>query len=88
MDLFINISLNYTSIVSRLVSQSNNKSISNDEQIFHATALLPITFGIIFPLDPRDKILKNFQISSRTMDENKNSEVCTINILLDVGSSA
>ena len=43
MYLFINTSLNYNSIRSYLVSQSSNKLILNNEQIFNATDL----FGII-----------------------------------------
>ena len=39
LDLFINTSLNHVSIRSRLVSQSNKKLISNNEQVFNATDL-------------------------------------------------
>ena len=59
LDLFINTSLNHMSIRSRLVSQPKTKLISNSEQLFNATELLPITFGVIFPPNPGGKKLKN-----------------------------
>ena len=49
LDLFINTSLNHMSIRSCLVSQPKNKLISNSEQLFNATDLLPITFSVILP---------------------------------------
>ena len=45
--LFINTSLNHMSIISRLVSHPKNKLISNSEQLFNATDLSPITFGVV-----------------------------------------
>ena len=48
---------------------------------------MPITFGIILPPNPRGKNLINSQINPGTMDENKNSKVHTIKILLDSGAS-
>ena len=48
LDLFINTSFNYMSIRSRLESQLNKKLISNSEQLFNATDLSPITFGVIY----------------------------------------
>ena len=50
--------------------------------------LLPITFVVILPLNPRGKNLTNSQINPGTLDENKNSKVCAIRILLDSGASA
>ena len=38
LDLFINTSLNHMSIRSRLVSQPDKQMISNNEQLFNATA--------------------------------------------------
>ena len=70
-------------IRSRLVSP-----FSNNEQLFNATDLLPITFGLILPSNPRGKNSTNFQISPVTSDENKYSNVRTIKILLDSGASA
>ena len=80
-DLFINTSLNHMSIRSRLVSQPKNKLISNNEQLFNAADLLPITFGAILPPNPRGKTSKTSQINPGTLDENKNSKVHTIKIL-------
>ena len=37
------------SIKSRLINQPKNKLISNNEQLFNATDLLSITFGVILP---------------------------------------
>ena len=88
LDLFIITSLNHMCIRSCRVSQPNNKLISNGEQLLNATDLLPITFGIIFSLNPHGKTWTNTQISPRTTDESRNSEVCTIKILLDSGVSA
>ena len=76
------------SIRSCPVSQPNNKLISNCEQLFNATDLSPITFDVILPPKLRGKNSTNFQINQVTLDENKNSKVCTIKILLDSGASA
>ena len=56
LDLFVDTSLNHTSIRSRLVSQSNNKLISNSEQSLSVTDLSPITFGVILLPKLRCKI--------------------------------
>ena len=74
------------SIRSRLVSQPNNKLNLNSEQLFNATDLLSITFSVILPLYPCYKSSTNSQINPATLDENKNSKVCTIKILLDSGA--
>ena len=76
------------SIRSRLVSQPNNKLNSNSEQLFNATDLSPITFGVISPPNPRGKISTNSVINAGTPDENKNFRVYNIKILLDSGASA
>ena len=68
-DLFINTSLNHMSIRSRLISQPDNKFISNNEQLFNAMDLLPITFGVILPLNLRGKNSINSQIHPVTLDE-------------------
>ena len=88
LDLFIYNSLNHMSIRSCLVSQPNNKFNSNSEQLFNATALTPIIFGVILPPNLRDKISTNSQNNPETLDEKKNSKVYTIKILLDNGASA
>ena len=59
------------SIRSSLVSQSKNKSISNNEQLFNVTNLSPITFGIILSPNPRSKNSTNSQNNPGTSDENK-----------------
>ena len=59
------------SIGSRLVRQPKNKLISNNEQLFNATDLLPIAFGIILSPNPRGKNSTNFEINPGTTDENK-----------------
>ena len=87
LDLFTNTCLNHMSIRSSLESQPNNKLISNSEQLFNATDLSPIAFGVILPPDPRGKILTNYQISLGTLDEKKNLKVCTVKILLESGAS-
>ena len=56
------------SIRSRLINQPKSKLISNSEKLFNAMNLLPITFGVILPLNPRGKDLTNSQISLRTLD--------------------
>ena len=55
MDLFINAILNHMSTISRLERQTKNKLISNNEQLFNATDLLPITFSVMLPSNPRGK---------------------------------
>ena len=50
--------------------------------------LLPITFDVILPSNLRGKNSTNFQINLGTSDENKNSKVHNINILLDSSASA
>ena len=50
-DLFINNNFNHISISSHRVSQAKNKLISNLEQLFNATDLSPITFGVILLLN-------------------------------------
>ena len=87
MNLFSNTSLHHISIISRLVSQSKNKLISNSEQLFNATALSPIPFGAILSSNPSGKNSINSQISLGTSGESNNSKVCTIKILLDSGTS-
>ena len=49
---------------------------------------MPITFGVILPPNPHGKNTTNSQINLKTSDENKNSEVHTMTILLDSGASA
>ena len=71
-----------------LVCQPTNKFISNNEQLLNATDLLPITFGIISSPNPRGKKSANSQINPATTDENKNSKVCTLKLLLDSGASS
>ena len=75
------------SIRSRLVSQPNNKLNSNSEQLFDATDLLHITFSVILPPKLSGKISTNSQNNPKTLDENRNSKVHTIKILLDSGAS-
>ena len=76
------------SIRSRLISQPNNKLISNSKQSINATDSSPVTLGIILPPKLRGKISTNSQNNTGTLDENKNSKVQTIKILLDRGTSA
>ena len=76
------------SIRSHLVSQSKNKLISNSEQLFNATDLSPITFGVILPPKPHGKNSTNSQNNPGNLDENNNFKVHTIKILLDSGDSA
>ena len=68
--------------------QVNQKIISNSEQLFILTDLLPITFGVILPPKLRGKNSKITQINPGTSDKNKHSKVHTIKILLDSGASA
>ena len=88
MDLFINNSLYHISIRSHLVSQFNNKLISNNEQLFNATDLSIITFCIILSPNPPGKNSTNSQINSGTTDENIYSKLNTIKILLDSDANA
>ena len=76
------------SIRSRLVSQSNNKLISNSEQLINATDLSPITYGEILPPKLRRKISTKSQTHPGTLDVNQNSQVPTNKKLLDRGGSA
>ena len=76
------------SIRSHLVSQHNNKLISNNEQLFNTTHLLPITIGINISLTSRGKNSINSQINLRTTNTNKNSKVLTIKTSLGSGASA
>ena len=73
---------------SRLISQPKTKLITNSEQLFNATDLSPKTFDIILPPNPRGKNSTNSQINPGTSDENKNSKVYTIKILLDTSTIA
>ena len=75
-------------IRSRLISQPKNELISNSQQLFNATDLLPMTFGGILPPNPCGKNSTNSQKNPGTTDDNKNSKVHTIKILLDSGASA
>ena len=88
LDLFINTSLNQMSIRSCLISQPNINLNSNSEQLFNTMDLSPITFGVISPLKLRRKISTNSQNNPGTPDENQNSKVSTLIILLDSGASA
>ena len=47
-----------------------------------------ITFGVILPPNPPSKNLTNSQINPGTSDENENSKVRTINLLLESGAGA
>ena len=76
------------SIWSCLASQPNNQLNSNSEQLFNATDLSPITFGVILPPNLCGKISTISQIHPVASDENQNSKVRTIKILLDSGASA
>ena len=80
LDLFINTSLNHMSIRSCFVNQPRNNLFSNSEQLFNATDLSLITFGVNLPTNPRGKISTNSQNNPGTSDENKNSKVCSIKI--------
>ena len=51
------------------------------------TDFLAITFDIILSQNPWGKNLTNSQINLVTLDENKNSKVHSIKILLDSGAS-
>ena len=88
MVLSINASLNYMSIRSCLASQPNNVLNLNSEQYLNATDLSPITFGVILPPEQRGKKSTNSQINPVLINENRNSKVHTIKILLDSGPSA
>ena len=56
LDLCIDKDLNYMSIRSCLVSQPSNKSFSNNEQIFNAMELSPMTSSIMLSLNVQGKI--------------------------------
>ena len=86
-DHFIKTSLNRMSIRSWVVAYLIKKSISNSEQLFNATDLSPITFGVILPPNLHNKYSTNSQINQGTLDENWNSKVYTIKMLLDSGAS-
>ena len=88
MDYFINTYLKYISIKFCFVSQPKIKYISNNEQLFNATELSPIAFGIILSLSPRGKESTNSQFNPGTTGENINLNVYTTKILLDSGASA
>ena len=76
------------SIRSCLVNQPKNKLILNNEQLFNATDISPITFGTILPSYPRGKSATNSQMNPKSTAENKNSKVRAIKILLDSEASA
>ena len=76
------------SIRSRLVSQPKKKLISNSEQLYNTTDLSPISCGVILPPNLQGKNSTNSQIIPVKLNENKNSKVRTIKILLDSGASA
>ena len=76
------------SIRSCLVSQPNKKLKLNSEQLFNSIDLSTITFGVILPPKLHGKMSTNFQLNPATTDENKNSKVRTIKVLLDSGASA
>ena len=63
--------LNHMSIRSCLVSQPKNKLNSNNEQLFNATGLSPITFGVILPPNPRGNNKTNSQVSPGSLNKNK-----------------
>ena len=73
MDLFVNSSPNNVFIRFCLVDQPKNKLFANNEK-FNATDLSPITFGEILPLKRNST---NSQINLGTLDEKRNSKVCT-----------
>ena len=50
------------SIKSCLVSQTKNKLISNSEELFNATNLLPITFALILPPNLHAKLQQIFKL--------------------------
>ena len=75
------------SIRSCLVNQPYCKLISNNEQLFNATDLSPISLGTILSPNPCGKISTNSQLNPGTTDEDKNSKERTIKILLDSGAS-
>ena len=71
-----------------IVSQHNNGIISNSEQLFDVTDLLPFTYGIILSPNLCSKISANSQINLGTSDENNNSREHNIKIFLDSCASA
>ena len=60
----------------------------NSEQLFHVSDLLPRTFSVILHPNPHGKNSTFSQINPEILNENKNSWVHTIKILLDSGASA
>ena len=71
-DLFINTSLNHITIRYPLVSQPKNNILNwNSEQLFNATDLSCITFGVILPPNLRGKNSTNSQFNLNTLDDNK-----------------
>ena len=75
------------SIRFHLVSQSNNKLISNNEQLFNVMNLPPVICHIIYLqmyVVRTQQILKLIQ----ELQMRKKSKVCTVKILLDSGASA
>ena len=71
-----------------LLSQPNNKLISNSEQSMNATDLLPITFIVILPPNTHGKKSIKFPISRGDLEQNINTKVHTFKILLNSGASA
>ena len=69
LDLFTKTNLRYISIIFHLVSQPNNKLISNSEQKSNYTDLLSVAFGIIYPPNSRGKNSTNFHMHLGTTDE-------------------
>ena len=57
-----------------MISQSNLKWNSRNEQYFNAIDASPMIFGIIFPPNPRGKNSTTSQIYLGTIDENRNSK--------------
>ena len=88
LDLLINAISNHISIRSCLVRRPKNKLIPNSEQVLNAMDLLPITFGVILPPKTCSKISTISQTNPVTLDENQNSKVHTIKILLYCSASA
>ena len=88
MDLFIYTSSNYMYIRSHLISQTKNKLISISEQLFNATVLLPIIFGVILTPNQRGTNSTNSQNNLETSVGNKNSKACTIKIILGSGATS
>ena len=75
------------SIRSHFVCQSNKILVLNNEQLFDVIYLSPLTFGMIVTTNIRGQDLTKSQINWGTTDENKNSKIFTIKILLDDSTS-